>query len=324
MKNHQLLIGLFSFLGILILIVHSEVAFYAASEALSLCLGSVIPSLFPFFILSTLLTRSLSGVDFKILHPLANLLKIPPGAQSILITGFLGGYPVGAKSIADAHQYSGLSKPDAERMLAFCNNAGPAFIFGVVSAFFPEKRMVWMLWAIHVFSAILTGICFRVPIREHVTIRKNTISISAALEHSLFVMATVCGWIIVFKVISNFLSLLLLNNLPCAAQTIAVGLLELTNGCFKLPAIDNIQIRFLICSGLLACGGLCVTMQTVSVAKNLSLQSYYKGKLLQTIFSILLSLLLIYKHWYVLITIPGLIFLLVQQNNSGIKASVSV
>ena len=44
---------------------------------------------------------------------------------------------------------------------------------------------------------------------------------------------------------------------------------------------------------LLAAGGLCVTMQTASVAKGISMRYYFLGKTIQVIFSILLSLALL-------------------------------
>jgi len=57
-----------------------------------------------------------------------------------------------------------------------------------------------------------------------------------------------------------------------------------------LHQIANEQLRFVLCSILLAFGGLCVTMQTAAVSKGLSIRTYFKGKLLQTLFSFLLAL----------------------------------
>ena len=68
-----------------------------------------------------------------------------------------------------------------------------------------------------------------------------------------------------------------------------IGLLELSNGCCELLSVSDVALRFVICSGLLSFGGLCVTMQTVSVTPGLSLRDYFLGKLLQTAFSVLLA-----------------------------------
>ena len=62
-------------------------------------------------------------------------------------------------------------------------------------------------------------------------------------------------------------------------------------------AVTDVSARFCICSGILAFGGLCVTMQTVSVTAGLSLKPYFWGKLLQTLFSLALAALIAYGIW---------------------------
>ena len=68
-------------------------------------------------------------------------------------------------------------------------------------------------------------------------------------------------------------------------------------GCCELLAVTDVSARFCICSGILAFGGLCVTMQTVSVTAGLSLKPYFLGKLLQTLFSLALAALIAYGIW---------------------------
>ena len=47
-----------------------------------------------------------------------------------------------------------LQKHQAERLLSFCSNAGPAFLFGMLSGFFPEKKTLWMLGAAVVLALV--------------------------------------------------------------------------------------------------------------------------------------------------------------------------
>ena len=102
-------------------------------------------------------------------------------------------------------------------------------------------------------------------------------------------MANVCSWVIIFRVLITFLDKWFLWAVPVQVNVIISGILELANGCTRLYQIENVGIRFLICSALVGFGGICVTMQTASVIGQLSLKHYLLGKVLQTVFSILLS-----------------------------------
>ncbi len=274
----------------LILILDGKTAMTGTREGLELCLKTVIPSLFPFFLLSNQMTRSLMGSRLSILRPLASLCGIPEGGEFLLITGFLGGYPVGAQSVANVFREGQLSKEEAERMLGFCNNAGPAFLFGMAAALFPQKRMAWLLWLIHMLSAVFTSMLL--PTGEHqnrIVSRESTPSLSEAMHTGVQTMAYVCGWVIIFRVVIAFLARWVLWLLPLSAQVGIMGLLELTNGCCALAVINSIPLRFVLCAGMLAAGGLCVTMQTVSVTNGLSLNYYFLGKTMQVFFSLILS-----------------------------------
>ena len=77
--------------------------------------------------------------------------------------------------------------------------------------------------------------------------------------------------------------------LPGAAQVLLIGLLELSNGCLLLPALESEGLRMIVASALLAMGGLCVTLQTISVTEGLSLRYYFPGKVLQASVSILMT-----------------------------------
>lgn len=271
------------------LILDGKTALNGGVQGLELCLKTVIPSLFPFFILSTMLTGALTGIQLPFLRPLGRLCGIPEGGEALLVSGFLGGYPVGAQSVAAAYHAGQLTKREAERLLAFCNNAGPAFIFGMVSTMFPRQWMAWALWGIHVSGAVFTACLIPSDDKEKVDpLPGKPMSMTASLNASLRIMATVCGWVVLFRVILSFLSHWI-GMLPVAAQVAVTGLLELSNGCCELGAIPDLSVRFLLCAGLLSFGGLCVTMQTASVTAELSLSGYFIGKLIQTACSLLLA-----------------------------------
>jgi hypothetical protein len=115
------------------------------------------------------------------------------------------------------------------------------------------------------------------------------VSLPHAVHRSVRIIGNVCGWIIVFRVILAFANRWFLWFLPATGQVILTGLLELANGCCELSRIPQEGLRFLVAAGILSFGGLCVTMQTAAVTDGLSLRWYFPGKILQTLFSLLLA-----------------------------------
>lgn len=273
--------------GMLLLILDGKTALIGAQEGIGLCIRTVVPSLFPFFVLSPVLVSSLSA---RWLKPLGRLCKLPEGTEALLLVGFLGGYPTGAQCVAQSHQDGLLSRSQAERMMAFCSNAGPSFLFGMIAPMFGDARAPWLLWIIHIFSAVCVGIWM--PGCETTSgkpVKLTPATFPQALTGAVKTMATVCGWVVLFRTLITFLNRWVLWMLGPDAQVIVKGLLELTNGCCALKEIQNTGLRFIVCSGLLAFGGLCVTMQTASVITGFSLRPYLIGKLHQTLISVLMA-----------------------------------
>ena len=93
MKKHTpMAVAIASALGMLVLILDAKTALSGAAAGVELCIRTVIPSLFPFFFLSVMLTATLVGRALPPLRWLGRLLRLPEGAECIYITGLLGGY----------------------------------------------------------------------------------------------------------------------------------------------------------------------------------------------------------------------------------------
>ena len=108
----------------------------AARGALVLCADTILPSLFPFFVLSILfsrlgipraLGRRLGGVAGR-------LFGVSGAGIAALPIGLLGGYPMGAACIAELLARREIDEAEAERLLLFANTSGPAFLIGGVGA----------------------------------------------------------------------------------------------------------------------------------------------------------------------------------------------
>lgn len=275
-------------LGMLVLILDSKTALVGAQNGVRLCIYSLVPSLFPFLFLSILLTSGAKNTSIR--HPFTKWLRIPPGGEYLLLIGILSGYPTGAQCISQAYESGSISKHDADRMLAFCNNCGPAFLFGIVAPMFPYAWMPWALWGIHVLSALLVAAVIPGKYDRLSPTHTKPLSISGVLKRSITVIAQVCGWAVLFRVLIQFLSHWFGFLLDPVALVGLSGLLELANGCLSLDAVTDLGQRFVLCSAMLSLGGLCVTMQTMGViSEKLDIGLYFPGKVLQCMFSILFS-----------------------------------
>ena len=279
-------------MGILLLILDSRTAIHGAQIGIELCIYTVIPSLFPFIVLTGILTPAICGTKSRILSPIGKLCGMPPGSEGIFLSGILGGYPTGAVSIHQAWKSGQLRSADARRMLAFCSNAGPAFIFGILGNKFSNAAILWLLWGIHIISAVLVAILIPNKTEQHGTIVSPPVpTLAQSVKNAVLSMGYICGWIVLFRVILAFCERWFLWLLPTSLQVILSGLLELANGCIELDAVSSMGTRFVLCSAMLAFGGACIVMQTASVTGKLGLGLYLPGKLLQMVISILLSYL---------------------------------
>lgn len=292
-KKNQLWTGIIAAIGFFVLLIDTKTALLSAQEGISLCISTVIPSLFPFFVLSSFINTSLLGKRIRMLQPICKICGIPQGAESLLMLGFLGGYPIGAQCISDAYAKGALKKADAQRMLGFCSNSGPAFIFGMIGSLFSHPLLPWILWLLHILSALLVGCILPRNITQPCAIsERKPLAISNTLKNCLSVMASVCGWVVLFRVVIGFCQHWFLWFLPESIQAFLSGILELSNGCFALQNVTSDAVRFILCAGILGFGGICVGLQTVSVTNDLGTGMYFPGKLLHGLISIVAAVIL--------------------------------
>lgn len=254
-------------LGMLVLILDGKTATAGASEGIQLCTQTLIPSLFPFFVLSAMLTGSLSG-------------------GGLLMAGILGGYPVGARNAANAHRAGLLTAGEAKRMVVLCNCPGPSFIFGVAAPMLGGAVHGFIVWISCLFSTLLLFLIF--PKTRSIQTKTRPVSIQNALGDAIRSMAGVCGWVVLFRVLLSVLDRWLLWLLPGWARIGLYGILELSNGCIGLAGLET-PVAVILAAGFVSFGGICVMLQTASVAEGISMGLYFPGKVFQSCVSMLVA-----------------------------------
>lgn len=266
-----------------------------AAEALILCGKSVIPALFPFLVVSSLLIALGFGewVSPYLAGLMTPLFRLPGLTSSALLLGLVGGYPIGAQTAADLYRQHLLTREETERLLAFCNNSNPVFLISVLGAgVFGSVRAGVLLWLIHVLSALLVGLLFRghgkPADRQHApSVSCRTVSLPAAfvtaVRNSAGGMLSVCAFVTLFYVVATPL-----KALGPHLGAALVGVVEL----FSLtPLLAPDCFGFVLAAGCAGWGGLSVLCQTAAVldGTDLSLRSCLLGKLTQGLLSALLA-----------------------------------
>ena len=164
LKLRQLILPFILILFTICLIIFSNTNLYAAKNGLLLWANSIVPTLFPFFVATELLSHTnftyyLGKILNKFMKPIFN---IRGEGSFALIMGIISGYPTGSKIAANFRLNNICSKEECERLLSFTNNSGPLFILGTVGiSMFGNSTIGILLLISHLLASITVGIIFR-------------------------------------------------------------------------------------------------------------------------------------------------------------------
>lgn len=276
----------------------------AAVNSIELCLRSVFPSLFPFFVLSSMLISS-GAVErmAQLFSPGAKLLfGISGSGFSAFLLGMIGGYPVGIRTATELYKSGRISKNECERLCLFCNNAGPAFIIGFVGGvIFRDTKTGLMLYFAHVAAAVITGIVINIFSKEKfdgspVSPSKPkpfAESFISAVTGGMSSILSVSGFIIFFGV---FVAVLRKSGIfgtfsallspffgdKSILDGIITGFFEMTGGLTALSG-GGFTASLIASSFLLGWAGMSVHFQAMSFMSDseVSVKAYLPSKLIQ-------------------------------------------
>ena len=247
----------------------------AAREGLLLWFNNVLPALLPFIVVVNLLVAYgfVKKISWFIRPVMKWVFRLPGAGGFALITGLISGYPMGAKTVADLHKAGEISTSEAQRLLAFCNNAGPLFIVGVVGVgLLGDSAAGYVLWAGHVAAALLVGILTRgsgnvkdnkAPRSEAKTLPNFGKALGEAVKNAMEALLLVGGLIIFFSVIVRVV-MVIVGDMPFIGML--AGILEVTGGVKILAdtasnGITSAQMAAI--GGIIAFGGFSVHAQAL-------------------------------------------------------------
>ena len=304
-RRNGVLVNAICFLTVFLFFFWLRAPFLAANavkKGLNICVTKALPSLFPFLVLNGLILNTGASEFFARLVGkwVSKIFNVPTDSTAAIISGCLFGFPIGARSVCTLRTNGNVTKKDAERLLCFCSNTGPAFVVGAVGGALNSPAVGWVIFFSQLLSAAVIGIAMRregeythvnsPPERPRFTLS----AIPAAISDSVFPMMSVCAFIIFFSCISDSVGALLSAlRISGYLEVFMTGCLELTGGISLLcPPIDLPTLIF--SAFFVGWSGLSVILQTAALCNmaGLSCKRFVKAKAVQGILCSVFSLLI--------------------------------
>lgn len=238
-----------------LLIINPAIARNSAYEGIIICGSVLIPSLFPFTVISVFLHKT----------NIFNILSIPKKFShyktvlSIFLISIIGGYPIGAKIISEEYKNKNINKTTANCLLYSCVCGGPSFIILTVGCgIFNSLKLGLIFYVSNVLSSLIIFIFLKNKITVSNNNKKLNNNISTCFVDSVAVSSStvlsICSYVILC---STFIGIIKNSSLNNFLKNLIICVTEITN------ATINIKNIYLI-SFLLGFGGLCVILQLFS------------------------------------------------------------
>ena len=290
-----------------------QTVFTGASYGLVLWFRHVLPTLLPYMILINVLicTPALHWICRITSTFLCPLLGTSYYGTFAVLTGFLCGYPMGAKTTSDLLNVNKISRSEASYLLSFCNNISPAFILSyVVAQNMKERNLCIPFFLILTFTPLMLSFIFRLFYRlpesscsfPQVTpgsFSNPSESISdnfldRCILNAFESVTKVGGYMMMFSVLIQLLASVLPNTI---FSLLLYSSLEISTGIRLLfsSALYTTE-KIILCAFLTSFVGWCCIAQTYSMisSSQLPILPYITAKLVTALVTSLLISAYIY------------------------------
>ena len=267
-------------------------------EGLGIAVNCVIPTSFPFMIISDIYVCYGNPENIRILKKCTQVIfGFSPHSLAPFICGNIGGFPIGAKMVADCYASGMIEKDEAEHLLPLCNNPSCAFIVGGVGlGIFGEIRIGFLL-LISLYSAILLcGLITRKSYTKFnlsVVNTRQTYSFTTSVKNAGISCIGIISFISIFSAINGIIK----KRIKYAPLLYVISAFsEVTNAIKILSSASDIPrtLALSLTAFSLGFGGICVAFQSTvfTTSCGIGMKRYYLTKLLEgvlaaSVFSIL-------------------------------------
>ena len=251
-----------------------------ASGGLLLWFNTVLPTLFPFILICNLMI-STKAVDLLLYatRPLfCRFFGVSPYGSFAVLSGFLCGYPMGAKVTADLYRQGNITKEEASYLLSFCNNTSPMFIISyILLQNLKIPALTLPLLSILTAAPVLLSFLFRrlyhIPEPGHsfgFSRETDSVSLDDCIMNGFETITRIGGYIILFSILISFAGLLPVRS--AAVTTLLLPSLEITTGITMICSSGtSLNGQIMKALALTSFGGWCAAAQTRAMIQGTSL-----------------------------------------------------
>ncbi len=254
---------------------------------LALCAHSVIPSLFPFLVLSPVLADVIRCGTLRVFR--GRLDSRCAALLSAYVVGMVTGFPIGALTVLSLYKQGVIGQEDAARFLGVCTGASPAFLSGYFGqALWGSAVLGWTAWLIQGLFCLLGLI---ILLRQSTSAPQVTVhavkdtppTLAQCISAAVLRMLQICGCVVIFSVLRAFFFRLFGGG----AAVLLGGMTEMTGGLRDAAALyaENLmgkRIAIIISAAVIGFGGICVGMQISDAAAEMgiSMRQYWAQRIL--------------------------------------------
>lgn len=275
---------------------NSDAAIEYMGRGLTLCARTVIPSLFPFMVISELLVSSGAGEAFGRLFSrlMRWLFGLSGAGASAVFLGSMCGFPVGAKTAVALLDRNVISKSECEHLLTFTNNPSSAFLITAVGvSLYGNRHLGVVLYATVLGCGFLVGFLARFFMRrgdepaEHPHFPSGlhiggVETFTGAVSGAATGMLTVCAYVIFFSALTGALSCTVSDtgHMGTVGYTLLSGFLEMTGGISQASVLGEGEWGLILTAVFAGWSGISVHCQVMTLCggRGLSFRPYLIAK----------------------------------------------
>ena len=302
-KYKNIIIIICSLFFLVNLIIYRNLVFDTVGFSLNIWITSLLPALFPFFIVSDILINYdvIKYFPKVIRNSIKYLFNVSDNGLVIILLSMLSGFPSNARNIKNMYLDKKITKKEGEHLLYFTHFSNPMFILGTIPLILNSNKISKYILISHYLANIILGICLRKYNKVNDSNTSNykddkhnfglvlTTSIRKSLDSVLGILGTLTVFLIISTLLINFF------NLDNTSSLLVKSILELTSGLKELGSYNLLDKYLLIISScILSFGGLSVHMQVINelVDTDISYKNYFIGRILQVVLSLGISYLI--------------------------------
>ncbi len=245
----------------------------------------IIPTLFPFFILSDLWAHSLSVSSDSFLGKMFyRLFGISGSGASAFICGMFCGFPIGVKASVNGYKLGKLDLDQTQLLCALASNPSCAFVIsGIGLGMYKDIRIGILLYFCVIIAAVIIGFLFRIRNNKcnfTSDISGQSFNLVESIRNAGLSSISVCSYIIFFSaLIGLFRSVCKINVMNIVFSCLA----EVSFACLFLKENSPLPspISLALTAFALGFSGFSVHMQAFSfMPREISRKKYLLTRLL--------------------------------------------